>query len=527
MANDEQTPPLDDPQAIEQVRAKEEESADLRIRAARGMGWETSGTAFVCVVMFVRLPIMAWLLGPAAYGQMVLARLLIAVGLPVCALGIWPVIIRERELGKTVESTLFWLNVLVGCLVCAVSFGAWGALSAACLGGTKISLAAVCSVSVLLDSAMGFLRARLRRELRYDALFWANVVSVSLSSVVAIACAALGAGVWSIVAGVLVQSAVNLLLCAAFSGGLPGFALRLVEVRKHLAFGFPVVVQGITSGAASRLHLVLAGTVLSDAMLGLFTLAQSLTEFMWIYFAWSARMVAFTSISRMEASEESAAGKYLTVTKGVLLVAAPFFAVSIAGAGLVEGFLSDEWVGVAPVLQLLCIAGLIRTLVSVQNPAFFTLGSPKSLMTFEFISISIATGLVWFGAQFGVVSAAAGCSLAWMILLCVFMLLLARCGGYGFGALLAGIWKLLIAGAGAGLVAWGLLGVVPMQEWMQAGRWVPLAGLTAMTVVVYGAFLALMALLDLELLKRWFALFNTAFPVLRYLGIGRKKPQDQ
>src|SRR5437762_7293791 len=72
------------------------------------------------------LPIMARLLGPDAFGLIAIAMPFILLSNLLCDAGLGAALVRWQNPSRNLESTVFWLSVMVGVslalLVCAVAF---------------------------------------------------------------------------------------------------------------------------------------------------------------------------------------------------------------------------------------------------------------------------------------------------------------------------------------------------------------------------------------------------------------------
>ncbi len=504
-----------------------EQVDELRVRAVRGVGWVGAGAAIVTLMMVVRIPILARLLDPADYGRMVWVSVFVVIALPVCSLGVWPSMIRARSLSRPAESSLFWLTAGAGMAFCGIFVGIWGVLAALGTSRPSLDLLAFCSLTLIFDTAIGFLRTRHSRNLRYHVLFWADVLMALTATVATIACAKCGMGAWSLAIGLLTGSVVNFLVCGPFSSGIPAIGFHWQEVRKHLVFGRAVLVTNTVSAASRRLHYLAAGGIVSEIGLGYFSMAERWTVLVSGTLAPRSVGVAYSAISRLDTTKQDAACKYLTVAKGFLLMATPFFLISAVGAKfLVPLVFSHKWEPMIPLLQLLCISGFIRTFIALQKAAFLTLRYPSYQLVFEAVSVVSGVLFVWVGAVVGrdlggdvsaYTGAVTGFTAAQFVQFPVFAWRLRRCGGYGMGVMLKAIKSVLISGVLAGAAGLGCVYLLPML----VSNAHPFLALSLVALVISGVFLGVMALIDMDCLRNWTLLLIAALPIHRLLRFAR------
>ena len=505
-----------------------EQVEELRVRAVRGVGWLSGSMAIAILLALVRMPILMRLLDPADYGRMAWVSVFTGLALPICSLGVWSSIIRERSMSRSTESSLFWLNMGLGAAFCCVFVGVWGCLHLLGLSGPSMQLLAFCSLTLVLDSGSGFLRARHNRKLRFHVLFWADTLAALVSTVAAIICAKAGMGAWSLAIGLVTCTLVNFIVCGPFSGGIPAIGFCWQEARKHVIFGRAIMVTSTVNIAATRLHYMFARPFMGETGLGLLSRANTWMGLVSTRMAPNTRNVAFSAISRLDTTEQDAAGKYLTVTKGFLLMAIPFFLTSAIGAKfLVPLVFSEKWLQIVPLLQVLAVSALIRTVISLQSAAFLTLGYPSYRLIFEIVcavsnallvGAGAAIGYKWGGPTYAYCGSAIGFSAARLVQLPVFTWLLKRCGGYGMGMLLKTLMPVLISGAVAGVAGIGCLYLLPPPE----GPLYLFLALSLVALVVSATFLGAMAIMDIECLRNWGRLGLAAVPIHRLAGFGRK-----
>src|SRR5215472_3015521 len=150
-------------------------------------------------LQFLYLPVLAHLLEPAAFGLFALAMPLVMLASIVCDAGLGNALIRHGSPSRDLESTVFWLSMLLGtCLALGVSAIAWPV--GYILGEPKLPLLIVACASILpIVGALSVANARISRTRRFGLFAVGDVASAIISSSAAIAAAFAGFGPWSIV----------------------------------------------------------------------------------------------------------------------------------------------------------------------------------------------------------------------------------------------------------------------------------------------------------------------------------------
>ena len=139
------------------------------------------------------------ILSPAEYGTFALAisfnGLVLAfrhAGLPLASTG-------RAALPPGLESNLFWLTLAVG-TVCSAALLAIAPFVGWYYGTSEVGwVAAAIALTLVIEAASAQHAAKLRRELRFDAVNGSELLSVGLGAAAAICGALAGLGVWALV----------------------------------------------------------------------------------------------------------------------------------------------------------------------------------------------------------------------------------------------------------------------------------------------------------------------------------------
>ena len=183
------------------------------VGAAVTMG--SQGTKFV--LQFGSQVVLARLLLPTDFGLLAMVGPLVAAALLLTDLGLSAATVQRPTINQVELSSLFWLNVLIGCGLAGV------AVAAAPLAAIFYATPAVTPVmmtmaaALLLSSLSAQHIALLNRRMRFGAIAMIEVGALIAGVIVGVGGALWGLGYWSLVAMQVTNGAATLILACVFS----------------------------------------------------------------------------------------------------------------------------------------------------------------------------------------------------------------------------------------------------------------------------------------------------------------------
>jgi O-antigen/teichoic acid export membrane protein len=241
--------------------------------------------------------------------------------------------------------------------------------------------------------------ALLRRRLDFRRQVSIETVSAAIGyGAVSITLAVLGYGVWSLVFGALVHSAIATVLFFSVSRHAHRPLLARGELGDLLQFGIGASVSGLVNHAALNADNFVVGRWLGAAPLGMYSRAYNLMNFPYTYSAVVISSVLFPAFVQVQGDPARLRRAYLSVTRLTAIVAAPaMVTLAIAAPHLLRSVYGPQWVDAALPLQILCGAGYFRALYHLGGVVALSVGRVYA----ELWRQAVYAGLVITGAVVG------------------------------------------------------------------------------------------------------------------------------
>ena len=300
------------------------ESASHAARALRGVPWTLLAYAFSRGITLLGTLVLARLLDPSDFG-VVLSGMVVVSALNILSEGGFggSLVVRE-DVDDTVLGTTLVCMLGTACVATGLCAAA-SPLLAEFFGAPRLVDVMPFLALTIIPSTLGyFYIGVLLREMHFDRRFWGQLAMAVFYVGVAVPAALLGAGIWSLVAGLAAgQIAFALVLFSvSTSRPRPHFALaRLRETLRH-ARGF--VAGTLTEFGGNNVHLVAVSSMLGSTAMGVYSLAYRFTELPALGLARPIAEATFPAVARMRDAREHRGAMLITSLTYLGLVGLPF-----------------------------------------------------------------------------------------------------------------------------------------------------------------------------------------------------------
>jgi len=380
--------------------------------------------------------ILARLLTPSDYGVFALLLIVLTFLMVISNAGLNEATLQSRLLSHVEASSLYWFNVLVGCVmavICAAvsPLAAWFFHSDA-----LIPTLSVMGLSFPIGALGAQHRALLQRSMRYRLTAACDIAAQLVGLVVAVAFALGGAGYWSLVAlqiSAAATSSVCLMIATRWRPGRPHITER---IKALVTFGMNVTGFQIANFFGTNTDNILIGRVLGVFQLGSYSRAYNLLIAPLTQILIPVANVLIVTLSRVgtsDASEFRATFKAIATKINLLLIPLTAFMILNAHA-IVRVVLGPQWEEAAKIFTILGIGGLVEPTITMIGWVLIAEGRSRDYLL---VGITRAPAMVvgfFVGVRFGVLGVAAGYSVVTCVSLIPILWFVGRRGPVTSGA---------------------------------------------------------------------------------------------
>ena len=376
---------------------------DMTHQALRGLLWTAWGKGGQAVLQVLALVVLARLLSPADFGVVSAAVVVVGFASVFSKLGLGPALVQRADLEPRHVRTAFAASVYFGLLVGGVLWLAAPAIAGFFrIDGVEPVMRALAwlfplrGLSVVAESLV-------QRDLGFRRLANLEVGTFALGyGAVGIPLAALGYGVWALVAATMSQSILNTLLLLVLRPHPMHVLLDRRSFGELMSFGGGFTIARLFNDLALQGDSLVVGRWLGPEALGLYGRAHQLMATPAALFGQILDQVLFPAMARVQDDVRRLAGAY---TRGIALIALVMLPTSAAlfilAPELIRLVLGPQWAGVVAPFQILAAGMLFRTSYKMSDSVVRATAAVYRRALRTAIYALLVIGGAWVGQHWG------------------------------------------------------------------------------------------------------------------------------
>jgi len=369
-------------------------SGGLREQALGGVLLLGSQRVIGIVVTTLGGIVLARMLAPSVFGMYVVMMFAIGLGIAVADLGLGAALIQRREtdIAATLQAAFLAQMALSLCLVGVLVGSAPVVASLLGLAPESVSSFRVLALLLPLATLRMPVAVLLERQLNFTPATLSETLDVVTFNVVAVAAAASGWGVWSLVAGVLAARLSGAAVLYWYAGWYPAWQWHPARLGDLVRAGRPFQGTSFLVLARDAVVPVVVATWSGVTAVGLLNMAVTIAALPSHVVSLVGR-VLFPLLSGLQNDLHRFASATERALNRVAAVMYPIAGILLAGAGtIVPLVLGERWVPSVPAVQLLCLSTIMGGTATVLVMALNSLGRAETVFRLN---------LLWTGGLWG------------------------------------------------------------------------------------------------------------------------------
>lgn len=340
-----------------------------------GLFWKFMERICAQLVTFIVSVILARLLTPEEYGTITMVMVFITIANVFVSSGLGNALIQKEDINATDFSSVFYFNIVLSILIYIVCYLAAPAVAKFYDMPLLTPLIRVLSIKIILAGINSVQHAYVSRQMIFRRFFWATIIGTVVSSVVGIAMAYSGFGVWALVAQYLTNSVIDTLVLWLTVKWRPIRSFSLARLVPLVGFGWKLLVDQLLSSIYDNLKSMVIGKVYTSADLAYYSKGIQFPNLLVTNINASIIAVLFPTFSRLQ-NDYLALKKAIkrSVRLGTFLLAPMLMGLYIVAPTLINIILTEKWDGCIPFLRIACIYYLFFPLTTASLEALLAIG---------------------------------------------------------------------------------------------------------------------------------------------------------
>lgn len=371
---------------------------NLKQKAASGMVWTALQKYSKMGIQFISGIILARLLTPYDYGCIGMLAIFMAMAETFIDGGFGSALIQKKRPTQTDYSTIFWWNIAVSVVMYALLF-----ISAPAIA-RFYNIPLLCDVLrvqglILFIYALNIIqRNQLKKKLNFKLLSIVSVSTAIISLTITVFMAYHGFGVWALVAQYLIGGIIPSLVFWFYVKWRPTRTFSWKSFKELFSFGIYMFLTHLLNNISFKIQGLLIGKIYSPITMGYYSKAHS-TESL-ASSSISSIMTQVTYPLYAEAQDNllllTNMIRRLTMTIAYITFPLMFILLLLAKPIFILLY-SERWVASIPYFQVLCVAGMIICMQSVNMQAIAAIGKSKIMFIWTIIKRSFGLGIIVLG----------------------------------------------------------------------------------------------------------------------------------
>ncbi|VEB96349.1 Lipopolysaccharide biosynthesis protein wzxC [Cedecea lapagei] len=340
----------------------------LREKTISGAKWSAIATVIIIGLGLAQMTILARTIDNHQFGLLTVSLVIIALADTLSDFGIANSIIQRKEISQLELTTLYWLNVGLGMLVAIVVF-LLSDLIAGVLHNPDLSplIKTLSFAFIVIPHGQQF-RALMQKELEFSKIGSIETVSVLVGFTVTVTAAIYYPFAITAIIGYLVNTVVRTSLFGFFGRKIyrPGLHFSLKSVNANLKFGAWLTADSVINYVNTNLSTLVLARILGASVAGGYNLAYNVAVVPPMKLNPIITRVLFPAFAKIQDDTAKLRVNFYKLLSIVGIINFPaLLGLMVVSNNFVPLVFGEKWQFITPVLQLLCVVGLLR---SIGNP---------------------------------------------------------------------------------------------------------------------------------------------------------------
>ncbi|MFD2516578.1 lipopolysaccharide biosynthesis protein [Salinimicrobium flavum] len=376
-------------------------SKALKRDIVTGFFWSFIGQFGYMFVGLIANIILARLLSPYEFGQIGIIMFFIVIARVLTESGLSGALIRKKDATEIDFSTVFVFNLGVSLTLMFLLILFAGKIAAFYDDDELKNILIITSFVLLINALQITQNARLVKKLKFKKKASYEFIAILIASLIGIALAFKGAGVWAIVIMQISTAIILTLLLWVFEGPISNFYFSKSSFKGLYKFGVNTTLASLLNTAFDNIYQLILGKYFSISQTGFFYQGKRLQEVPVKIITSTTLGVVFSSLSNLQDDSKKFENYYqriitlFTIAVGFICLVVYFYANNI-----ILILYGEKWLGAVFYMQILIVASYFYMQEMFNRVIFKVFNKTEKILYLEIIKKSIQAISIFIGVVF-------------------------------------------------------------------------------------------------------------------------------
>lgn len=375
----------------------------LRQKTIKGVGWSAIDNISSYAVTFLVGLVLARLLTPDDYGLIGIVSIFTAICGCFIRAGFGTALIRKKNATEDDYCTAFVCNLFVSIALYWLLFLVAPYIASYFRRAELVALIRVSSLGMIISAFSIVQSTRLTKRIDFKSRAMITIASAVLRSIVGLAMAFTGFGVWAIVGQSLSGTVTSTILLCRVNRWMPRLHFSKTSFRYLFGFGSNLLVSDIITTIWNQLYNIVIGRYYQPATLGQYTRAKMFDGLLSSNLTIVVQRVTFPVLSEMQDDRVRLKSGYRRVIRTTMLIS---FLGSLLMAAVAKPMIivlvGTQWIEASYYLQIVLFSTMLFPLHSINLNMLLVLGRSDLFLKLEIYKKTIAVVPIVLGVFMGI-----------------------------------------------------------------------------------------------------------------------------
>lgn len=334
--------------------------------------YSSQGIAFIVSIFMARI------LTPDDYGIIGIIGVFLALSDIFIDSGFSNALINKQNCTKADFSTVFYTNIVISLVFFAILFFCAPLIASFYKNPVLVWTTRAMALTFVISSFGAVSMTILTKELRFKAKAIITFIVSCISGFIGIYLAYNGWGVWALVWQAVISCAARTIISIIYAKWKPELIFNKESFKGLFKFGSNLLGSNILFTIYNNIYTLVIGKVFNPKELGYFSRAEGYSKLIPNNIGGILGKILFPILSKIQDNDVEL---QILRHKFVVITSAFIFPASLIIAGLAAPmvflFITEKWMPVVPLLQILCYGGILEHIGTINSNFILAKGKPS------------------------------------------------------------------------------------------------------------------------------------------------------
>jgi O-antigen/teichoic acid export membrane protein len=376
---------------------------NLKQKALHGFSWSLIDNIVNSGIVFLVGLVLARLLSPDEFGIIGMITVFIAISNSFIDSGFSNALIRMTDAKDIDYNTVFYFNLAVGLVFYGILYLCAPVISSFFEEPVMTPLTRVIGVILIINALSIIQRTIFVKRIDFKTQTKASFFSSILSGITGIGMAFGGYGIWSLAGQQISRQFFNTLFLWIYSSWRPSWEFSKKSFKEMFGFGSKLLLSGLVDTVYKNIYYLIIGRFYTANQLGQYTRAEQFNSIFSNNLTAVIQRVSYPALSSIQEEPERLKSAYRKIIKMTMLISFTcMLGLAAIAKPLIWMLIGEKWLIAADYLQIICFAGMLYPLHSLNLNILQVKGRSDLFLKLEIIKKAIAVIPIVLGIFLGI-----------------------------------------------------------------------------------------------------------------------------